>query len=100
MSGSSASISTRSLETRCIICWFATIRGRLSALTTYERFSTWLSERTRVVKTLIVFAHPEPQSFCGAMRDTAIETLRAAGHEVRSSDLYAMHFDPVGDRRD
>ena len=52
------------------------------------------------MKVLLVFAHPEPRSFCGAMRDAAMEVLSAAGHELRSSDLYAMGFDPVGDRRD
>ena len=44
---------------------------------------------------LIVYAHPEPKSFNGAMRDTAVETLTAAGHEVVVSDLYAMGFNPV-----
>jgi NAD(P)H dehydrogenase (quinone) len=48
---------------------------------------------------LIVFAHPEPQSFNGALFDTAVATLRAAGHEVASSDLYRMGFNPVSDRR-
>jgi NAD(P)H dehydrogenase (quinone) len=52
------------------------------------------------MRVLLVFAHPEPRSFCGAMRDTAVEALEAAGHEVRRSDLYEMGFDPVGDRRD
>ncbi len=44
---------------------------------------------------LIVYAHPEPKSFNGAMKDVAVETLRSAGHEVVVSDLYAMHFNPV-----
>jgi NAD(P)H dehydrogenase (quinone) len=29
----------------------------------------------------------------------AVETLRDSGHEVRTSDLYAMQFCPVSDRR-
>ena len=29
---------------------------------------------------------------------TAVETLSAAGHEVKTSDLYAMQFDPVSGR--
>jgi len=33
------------------------------------------------------------------MYRTAIETLQAAGHTVETSDLYAMGFDPVSDRR-
>jgi len=47
---------------------------------------------------LIVFAHPEQQSFNGAMFRTAVETLTAAGDEVATSDLYAMQFDPVSGR--
>jgi putative NADPH-quinone reductase len=47
---------------------------------------------------LLVFAHPEPQSFNGAMLRTAIATLEAAGHHVQVSDLYAQSFEPVSDR--
>ena len=47
---------------------------------------------------LIVFAHPEPKSFNGALFDIAVATLRAAGHEVVTSDLYRMGFDPVSSR--
>ncbi len=45
---------------------------------------------------LIVYAHPEPQSFNGAMKDTAVEVLTGADHHVQVSDLYAMKFDPAG----
>ena len=51
------------------------------------------------MRVFIVFAHPEPRSFNGALFRTAQETLGAAGHEVVASDLYAMRFDPVSDRR-
>jgi NAD(P)H dehydrogenase (quinone) len=51
------------------------------------------------MKVLIIFAHPELKSFNGAMFQTAIATLKAAGHDVQYSDLYAMKFDPVSDRR-
>ncbi|WP_252272028.1 NAD(P)H-dependent oxidoreductase [Pseudomonas subflava] len=44
---------------------------------------------------LIVHAHPEPQSFCTAMKDLAVATLEGAGHQVRVSDLYAMGWNPV-----
>lgn len=44
---------------------------------------------------LIVYAHPEPRSFNGALRDIAVVTLEAAGHAVVVSDLYAMGFAPV-----
>ena len=46
------------------------------------------------MKSLIVYAHPEPKSFNGALKDKA-ETLEAQGYEVKVSDLYAMDFDPV-----
>ena len=51
------------------------------------------------MKVLVVLCHPEPKSFNAALAARAVETLRAAGHEVRVSDLYAMGFDPVSDRR-
>jgi len=51
------------------------------------------------MKVFIVFAHPEHQSFNGALFRTAVDTLTSAGHEVRTSDLYAMPFDPVSSRR-
>jgi NAD(P)H dehydrogenase (quinone) len=41
------------------------------------------------MKVLLVFAHPEPRSLNGALRDVAIRELEAQGHEVRVSDLYA-----------
>lgn len=58
------------------------------------------------MKVLIVHAHPEPLSFNGAMKDLAVATLAARGHEVVVSDLCAMgfearygrhNFDAVGD---
>jgi NAD(P)H dehydrogenase (quinone) len=48
---------------------------------------------------LVVYAHPEPKSFNGALLEAGLDALQAAGHEVRVSDLYAMGFDPVSDRR-
>lgn len=49
---------------------------------------------------LIVYAHPEPTSFTAALKDVAMETVRAAGHTVELSDLYAEHFNPVAGRHD
>jgi len=48
---------------------------------------------------LIVFAHPEPRSFNGALFETAVQTLTGAGHRVDTSDLYRIGFNPVSDRR-
>jgi len=47
------------------------------------------------MNVLIVYAHPEPLSFNGALKDRAVEVLSGAGHQVTVSDLYAMGFDPV-----
>jgi len=50
------------------------------------------------MRVFIVYAHPEPKSFNGALLHTAVDTLSAAGHEPVISDLYAMGFDPVSGR--
>jgi NAD(P)H dehydrogenase (quinone) len=50
------------------------------------------------MKVLVVLAHPEPLSFNGAMFRTAVETFTMEGHEVETSDLYQMDFDPVSGR--
>jgi len=47
------------------------------------------------MKIFIVHAHPEPQSFCSAMKDTAVETFQKLGHEVQVSDLHQMKWNPV-----
>jgi putative NADPH-quinone reductase len=50
------------------------------------------------MRLLVVFCHPDPDSFGAAIRRTAVEALRAAGHELREIDLYAEGFDPVFSR--
>ena len=47
------------------------------------------------MKLLLVYCHPDPDSFGAAIRRTAADALRAAGHELREIDLYAEGFDPV-----
>ena len=44
---------------------------------------------------LIVYAHLEPKSFNGALKDAAVATLTAQGHNVTVSDLCKTRFDPV-----
>jgi len=51
------------------------------------------------MRVFIVHAHPEPSSFNGALTRAATEALLQARHAVVVSDLYAMGFDPVSDRR-
>lgn len=41
---------------------------------------------------LLVYAHPEPVSLNGSLRDFAVRHLEAAGHKVQVSDLYAMQW--------
>ncbi|MFE2108373.1 NAD(P)H-dependent oxidoreductase [Kitasatospora sp. NPDC059463] len=43
-------------------------------------------------RVLVVTAHPEPRSLTAALADFAVERLRAAGHQVEVSDLYAMKW--------
>lgn len=47
------------------------------------------------MKTLVVYAHPNPKSFNHALFQTLVVGLREAGHEVRVRDLYGEGFDPV-----
>ncbi|ABD85688.1 NAD(P)H-dependent oxidoreductase [Rhodopseudomonas palustris] len=52
------------------------------------------------MNVLFVYAHPEPSSFTGALKDAGAAALRRAGHHVEISDLYAEKFDPVAGRHD
>lgn len=49
---------------------------------------------------LLVYAHPEPRSLNGALRDFAVRHLRAQGHGVEMSDLYAMGWKAALDAAD
>jgi NAD(P)H dehydrogenase (quinone) len=52
------------------------------------------------LNVLLVYAHPEPTSFCAALKDNARRALLARGHTVEVSDLYAEGFNPVAGRHD
>jgi len=52
------------------------------------------------MKMLLVFAHPEPRSLNSSLRDVALRELRAQGHEVQVSDLYALGWKASVDRND
>lgn len=41
---------------------------------------------------LLVYAHPEPRSLNGSLKDYAVKRLQAAGHSIQVSDLYAMNW--------
>lgn len=54
----------------------------------------------QTMKILIVYAHHEPQSFNAALLKCSLDTLKALGHEVVVSDLYAMDFNPAATAAD
>ncbi len=47
------------------------------------------------MKVLIVFTHPNPNSFNHALLESISEGLKQAGHEVKIKDLYQEKFDPI-----
>ncbi|MWA09094.1 NAD(P)H-dependent oxidoreductase [Streptomyces sp. BA2] len=51
-------------------------------------------------KILVVSAHPEPRSLNASLAAFAVDELRAAGHEVQVSDLYAMKWKATVDADD
>ena len=52
------------------------------------------------MNVLIIYAHPEPKSLNGALKDFAVQRLEAAGHTVQVSDLYAMQWKATLDAND
>lgn len=55
----------------------------------------FFANRGKPLKVLVLYCHPDPQSFCAAIRDRVLRELAALGAEVRLTDLYAEGFDPV-----
>uniref|UniRef100_A0A2K6PI88 N-ribosyldihydronicotinamide:quinone dehydrogenase 2 n=1 Tax=Rhinopithecus roxellana TaxID=61622 RepID=A0A2K6PI88_RHIRO len=51
-------------------------------------------------KVLIVYAHEEPRSFNGSLKNVAVDELSRQGCTVTVSDLYAMNFEPRATRKD
>ncbi len=52
------------------------------------------------MRLLLVYCHPDPDSYGASLRRAAVEALTAAGHELREIDLYAEGFDPVFSREE
>ncbi|KPC54240.1 NAD(P)H-dependent oxidoreductase [Amantichitinum ursilacus] len=44
------------------------------------------------MNVLLVYAHPEPRSLNGSIKNFVVQRLQAQGHSVQVSDLYAMHW--------
>ena len=47
------------------------------------------------MNVLVIFCHPSADSYGAALYETACRTLRAAGHKLRTHDLYREGFQPV-----
>ncbi len=47
------------------------------------------------MRVLVVYAHPNPGSFCHAVLEQVTRGLRDGGHRYEVIDLHAMRFDPV-----
>ena len=47
------------------------------------------------MKVLVVYAHPNPDSFNHAVLERFVEGLQFKNHEVKILDLYAQGFDPL-----
>lgn len=52
------------------------------------------------MKVLLIYAHPEPKSLNGSLKNFTIQHLQNAGHEVQISDLYAMDWKAALDAND
>jgi NAD(P)H dehydrogenase (quinone) len=46
-------------------------------------------------RVLIIFAHPNQQSYNSSILHKSIEGLSKRGHEIQIDDLYTQRFDPV-----
>jgi NAD(P)H dehydrogenase (quinone) len=52
------------------------------------------------MNVLIVYAHPEPLSLNGSLKNFMVRRLERAGHQVQVSDLYAMNWKSALDAAD
>lgn len=59
-----------------------------------------MRESALTMNVLLVYAHPEPRSLNGSLRDFTVSRLEGAGHEVQVSDLYAMRWKASVDAAD
>ena len=60
-------------------------------------FLTRITDRmaSALMRVLVVYCHPNPESLVAAAQERALAGLATAGHDVRCTDLYADGFDPV-----
>ena len=51
------------------------------------------------MNVFVLYWHPEPKSFNHALFDAATTALKDAQHEVKTSNLHEMQFDPLSSRK-
>ncbi|MDR6874305.1 putative NADPH-quinone reductase [Bosea sp. BE125] len=47
------------------------------------------------MRVLVLYAHPDPESYGAALHEAVVTSLKRAGHEVDDCDLHAEGFDAV-----
>lgn len=47
------------------------------------------------MRVLVVYCHPDPESFSAALCRAAVDALGRSGHDVRLIDLYGEQFEPA-----
>jgi NAD(P)H dehydrogenase (quinone) len=52
------------------------------------------------MNVLVVYAHPNPNSYNASLKNATVEALINRGASVKVSDLYAMNFNPVAQLSD
>ncbi|MCY4258828.1 MAG: NAD(P)H-dependent oxidoreductase, partial [Rhodobacteraceae bacterium] len=48
-----------------------------------------------MIRALVVYCHPNPESFTAAVKTMTLRHLEHRGAETRLIDLYAIDFDPI-----
>ena len=52
------------------------------------------------MRILVLYAHPDPESYVAALHRATVQGLAEAGHAVDDCDLYAESFDPILSREE
>jgi NAD(P)H dehydrogenase (quinone) len=53
-----------------------------------------------MAQVLVIYAHPEPRSLNGSLKDVILRSLEELGHKIEVSDLYEMKWKAVVDAAD
>ena len=52
------------------------------------------------MRVLVLYAHPDPDSYVAALHRATLDGLARAGHAIDDCDLYAEAFDPILSREE